>query len=275
MPKRRIKAEDLYRFQLISGCELSPDGETVVFSLQRVDRKTEKRHSNLWIVPTRGGRPRKVETPFGEKGAPRYSPNGRHIAYYGRPGGVGRWVSTRLYAVPAAGSLEAHDLTGSYDIHPATGTIGDLGEQGIRSPLWDVDGERIYFQIARHGLTTLVSVDRANQNLETVIDTIDSVGDFCFDSEQSRVAYVASNFSNPARSRFKMWQRDRRGHSRGSTTRGCGTWIWESSRRFGSKERTRMICRDGSSSHPGSGRPGSILRFWRFTEAHSPSMGIE
>jgi dipeptidyl aminopeptidase/acylaminoacyl peptidase len=93
--------------------------------------------------------------------------------------------------------LEAHDLTGSYDIHPATGTIGDLGEQGIRSPLWDVDGERIYFQIARHGLTTLVSVDRANQNLETVIDTIDSVGDFCFDSEQSRVAYVASNFFEP------------------------------------------------------------------------------
>ena len=56
--KRRITAEDLYNFKLITGLMISPDGGHVVFSLQRVDRKTEKKCSNLWVVPTRGGRPR-------------------------------------------------------------------------------------------------------------------------------------------------------------------------------------------------------------------------
>ena len=49
--KRLICAEDLYNFELISGFELSPDGEQVIFAQQRVDQKTEKKHSNLWIVP--------------------------------------------------------------------------------------------------------------------------------------------------------------------------------------------------------------------------------
>ncbi len=53
--KRRITAEDLYKFELISGFELSPDGKYVVYALQRVDQKSEKKFSNLWMIPTEGG----------------------------------------------------------------------------------------------------------------------------------------------------------------------------------------------------------------------------
>lgn len=52
---RRIRAEDLYRFRLVGGCELSPDGGHVVYSLQRVDKKSEKKYSNLWVVPVSKG----------------------------------------------------------------------------------------------------------------------------------------------------------------------------------------------------------------------------
>jgi len=51
---RFIKAEDLYELQLISDCEISPDGRNVVYCVQRVDKETEKKYSNLWIVPTSG-----------------------------------------------------------------------------------------------------------------------------------------------------------------------------------------------------------------------------
>jgi hypothetical protein len=44
--KRTMNAEDLYRFQIISGARLAPDGENIVFSVQRVDQKTEKKYSN-------------------------------------------------------------------------------------------------------------------------------------------------------------------------------------------------------------------------------------
>ena len=40
--KRLINAEDLYQFQLVKGGRISPDGEHVIFSVHRVDPKTEK-----------------------------------------------------------------------------------------------------------------------------------------------------------------------------------------------------------------------------------------
>lgn len=77
----RISAEDLYRFQSISGCAISPDGQHVVFALHRVDRATEKKYANLWVVPTDGG----LAYPFtfGDHVdvEPQWSPDGTTIAY--------------------------------------------------------------------------------------------------------------------------------------------------------------------------------------------------
>ena len=35
---------------------ISPNGDTAIFTLKRVDPKTEKKYSNLWVVPTSRGR---------------------------------------------------------------------------------------------------------------------------------------------------------------------------------------------------------------------------
>jgi dipeptidyl aminopeptidase/acylaminoacyl peptidase len=48
--KRPITAEDLYKFQLINSPQISPDGSQIIFSVQRVDSKTQKKYSNLWLV---------------------------------------------------------------------------------------------------------------------------------------------------------------------------------------------------------------------------------
>ena len=44
--KRLITAEDLYKFELISGIEISPNGKHVIYAQQRVDQKTEKTFSS-------------------------------------------------------------------------------------------------------------------------------------------------------------------------------------------------------------------------------------
>ena len=41
--KRRITAEDLYRMKMITSSEISPDGEYILYGLQRVDPETEKK----------------------------------------------------------------------------------------------------------------------------------------------------------------------------------------------------------------------------------------
>jgi len=105
--KRRITAEELYRFQLISGCEISPDGRHVVFSVQRVDKKREKKSANLWIVPTNGGQARQFT--YGDQidNQPRWSPDGRTIAFLSNRDDE---KQMQIYIIPFSGG-EARPLT--------------------------------------------------------------------------------------------------------------------------------------------------------------------
>ncbi len=79
--KRSIRAEDLYRFRLITYAELSPDGEWVSYALQRVDRESEKKYANIWLAPTTGGVARQFTVGKELASTPRWSPDGGQLAY--------------------------------------------------------------------------------------------------------------------------------------------------------------------------------------------------
>ena len=84
MPKKRkrlITSEDLYDLAVISDVRISPSGEHVVYTQQRVDSNSEKKYSNLWIVRTDGGMPSQFT--FGNQNdlQPTWSPNGEIIAF--------------------------------------------------------------------------------------------------------------------------------------------------------------------------------------------------
>lgn len=79
--KRSIEAEDLYRLQSVSECQISPDGRHAVFCVGRVKRENEKKYANLWLVETRTGLARQLT--YGEQvdRHPRWSPNGETVAF--------------------------------------------------------------------------------------------------------------------------------------------------------------------------------------------------
>lgn len=131
--KRLINAEDLYHFNILSEPRLSPDGNYVVFSLQRVDRKTEKKYNNLWIAPIdRESLP--YQFTFGDQKdvSPRWSPDGRQIAFLSNRGDTNK--PTQLYIIPFSGG-EAHRLW-AVD-----------GE--INSFSWSPDGNRILCSVRK------------------------------------------------------------------------------------------------------------------------------
>ena len=112
--KRRITAEDLYRMELISDPQMSPDGRSIIFSVQRVDAKTEKKYTNLWLVPA-VGRGAARQFTYGNQidRQPRWSPDGRSIAFLSNRKEAKQF---QLYLIPIGGG-EARpitDLQGSF-----------------------------------------------------------------------------------------------------------------------------------------------------------------
>jgi dipeptidyl aminopeptidase/acylaminoacyl peptidase len=105
--KRLITAEDLYRFELIIEPRISPDGESIVYYQTRVDRKTEKKYSNLWVVPFSGGETRQFT--FGDQfdSHARWSPDGSQIAFLSNRQNEEK--PAQIYLIPFGGG-EARQL---------------------------------------------------------------------------------------------------------------------------------------------------------------------
>jgi dipeptidyl aminopeptidase/acylaminoacyl peptidase len=105
--KRFITAEDLYDITLISDCRISPDGTHVAYTTQRIDRKTEKKYTNLWAAPVKGGNPYQFTYGDHSDSAPRWSPDGSHIAFLSNRDDENQ---PQIYVIPFTGG-EARKLT--------------------------------------------------------------------------------------------------------------------------------------------------------------------
>lgn len=79
--KRSITAEDLYKLEVLSDIRISPDGGSVVYTVQRVDAKTEKKYSNLWLAPVNGAAAHQFTYGDQNDNHPRWSPDGSQIAF--------------------------------------------------------------------------------------------------------------------------------------------------------------------------------------------------
>jgi len=106
--KRNITAEDLYKFELISHVRMSPDGKHVIYVVQRVDQKNEKKYSNLWVVPTDGGTPHQFTQGEQSDNHPCWSPDGTMIAFLSNRGNKEK--PAQIYLLPFQGG-EARPLT--------------------------------------------------------------------------------------------------------------------------------------------------------------------
>jgi len=183
----------------------SPDGRDIVFCSNRSeDPDLYPDAIDLYLIPAAGGEMRKVETPYGEKGLPSFSPDGRWIVYVGREGRSNWWKNDNLWVVPAGGQGRARNLTAPYDLHVSSSTINDMGAPAMIPPTWSKDGQTLYFQTVQHGNTLLKSISLEGDDLQTVIGGEGVVGAFTFDQEGAKVAYFYGEMQDPG----QVWVRD-------------------------------------------------------------------
>jgi dipeptidyl aminopeptidase/acylaminoacyl peptidase len=122
-----LSAEKMWSLGRLSDAVISPNGEIAVVSVTQYDAQSNATLTDLWRIPVAGGAAEPLTSdPAAEKN-PRFSPNGRYLAFVAQRDDD---EAPQLYVLPMTGG-EARRLT---DI-----------PTGVEAPRWFNDGDRIAF----------------------------------------------------------------------------------------------------------------------------------
>jgi dipeptidyl aminopeptidase/acylaminoacyl peptidase len=88
---------DWYKVTQVSTPALSPDGKQIAFTVTTVREAENKRHSEVWVVPSQGGQAMRYTSPGYESSNPRFSDDGKTLYFTSqRPGGRGANWALRM-----------------------------------------------------------------------------------------------------------------------------------------------------------------------------------
>lgn len=80
-PDEPFSRMDVFDLQWVEDPQISPDGERVVYVRRSMDRMADRRISRLWIVNSDGSGHRKLTDRDVNESSPRWSPDGRRLAF--------------------------------------------------------------------------------------------------------------------------------------------------------------------------------------------------
>lgn len=126
-----VTAEDLYQMQLINTVKTAPDGEKAVISVSVVDRDTEKKHANLYLLNLKDKTTQQFTSGKQNDGAPQWTTDGKYIIFISNRDDE---KQGQFYRIPFHGGE-------AIKISNLNGEIGDY----VISP----DGEKIYCQFRK------------------------------------------------------------------------------------------------------------------------------
>lgn len=122
---RPLTIEDICALRTVGDPQISPDGTRVAYVLQRVDHDRNKYLSQIWVVDTASGETWRYTTGEKRDTSPRWSPDGRYLAFLSDRAG-----KRQLWLIDTEGG-EARQLT---DV-----------PNGAGDPAWAPDSRRLAF----------------------------------------------------------------------------------------------------------------------------------
>ena len=124
---RGMRPDDLLRIKWLSEPRITPDGSRIAFVVTTLDQERDEYLSTIWVVDWKGGKPRRFTAGRRRDQSPRWSPDGRWLAFVSERDGARR---PQLHVMPADGG-EPTRLT-------------EL-ENGVADIAWSPDSRRLAF----------------------------------------------------------------------------------------------------------------------------------
>jgi dipeptidyl aminopeptidase/acylaminoacyl peptidase len=131
--QRPITETDLYAFQWIADPRIAPDGAEIVYTRVTVNAKHDGYESALWLIPAAaagGVRSARQLSAGPHDTSPRWSPDGKRIAFLRTIETPGQPPNGQIYVLPMDGG-EARPLTAM--------------PKGAGAPVWSPDGRSLAF----------------------------------------------------------------------------------------------------------------------------------
>jgi dipeptidyl aminopeptidase/acylaminoacyl peptidase len=157
----------------------SPDGTKIAFVSNRTGKEYDhNRNSDVWVISADGGAVTKISDHEESDNNPRWSPDGKMIAFTGE---VHERDHPKVWIAPSSGGASSILAANNLDLIPT-----DLD--------WSPDGKSLYFQAGVKGETHLFRINPAAKSLEQVTSGPRAVRGVDFNWPSKTMVYLVNDF---------------------------------------------------------------------------------